>query len=791
MQRMKKSKTTFQWNSLIPSALCGRPLLPLALALIVGILIESGRRMLSLPISAILIAAVFAAAAVLLCALTRLRYWQPLLLLMLALGIVLCAGEYAALSAWPYGDGDRVQLTGRVLTLNTGEDDRYSLRLSVETLDGQPFDCADVMVYAQGQAPAYGSTVAVTGECYIAQEYQNAGSFSYNRYLRQQGICATVSTYYDGQVTLVHTGPRFSLLQVGAWLRSGFQQAAASLPREQQGLLYGVFLGDSSGINDQYYDAMQLSGMLHLFAVSGLHVGYIASIALILGGKGFMHRRRRFTLTMLLLLLYVSMTGLSASILRASVMILLLLLSDLLVENSDPVSALALAAILCLLVRPLWLFSAGFQLSFVAVCGLLALTPLLTRLFAPRRLGQSFAAAIAASIATMPLIVYYFGYVSWAGWLLSPLAVLAAGLAVALCFIATPVAVFLPTVAGFLLQMAGLIMAFLAEVASWAASLPFMSSLIGRVSLPFVLCFYVFLLFWPWLLQHCSKRVAVLALSAVTLLFVLAPRLSHNRAFLSGQVRAEVVFLDVGQGDCAFIRTADGRTVLIDGGGNLWSPGSIGNYVVLPYLRSQGVTQLDLIVSSHPDADHCDGLLTVLDKLPVSTLLYADCFDNALQSSLLAAAQRNGSTLMPARAGTTYRLGDSLLFRVYSPAQQVVLDENDASLVVEVSCGEVDFLFTGDATGTILADLQATYDIEAEIVKLPHHGSKTGYDEDFYAHTGAKALVISVGAENSYGHPADIVVEYWQDKAELYRTDEDGAIHVYTDGSSWTIYTEN
>jgi competence protein ComEC len=279
------------------------------------------------------------------------------------------------------------------------------------------------------------------------------------------------------------------------------------------------------------------------------------------------------------------------------------------------------------------------------------------------------------------------------------------------------------------------------------------------------------------------RSFILFSLIALVLFLSLAPALARPA---DGQL--EVVFIDVGQGDAALVITSQGRSILIDGGGDRLASGKVGENALLPYLRYRGLSRIDLLISSHPDADHIDGLITVLENLPVGQLLYADVFpENALQKRMLNLAQERNVALVAAYTGQRFNLGPGLTLAVLNPpagAYYSERDNNEGCLSFFLSYGETGFLFTGDASFASLSTLPP-----ARIVKLPHHGSKSAYDEDAYALLPAEAVVISVGRDNSYGHPAATVVEYWQERSALFRTDLQGAVTIKSDGRRWRAAT--
>jgi competence protein ComEC len=276
---------------------------------------------------------------------------------------------------------------------------------------------------------------------------------------------------------------------------------------------------------------------------------------------------------------------------------------------------------------------------------------------------------------------------------------------------------------------------------------------------------------------------------------LLAPASVGSQPTLAGPL-TEIVFVDVGQGDCALVITPDNKTILIDGGGDAWSPGSVGEYSLLPYLKSRGITQIDLMVNSHPHADHTDGLLSVLTYLDVERLVYTDIWqDEEYGDQLLALAEQQGVAIQACHTGDVLQVGDYLTLCFYYPppglAATEEITDNNGSLVLELSCGEIDFLFDGDLDGELLAAICGAADIEAEIIKVPHHGSSSGYAADLAQLLSSEVAVISVGRDNSYGHPTLKVVEYWQEHGEVYRTDNDGSVSVFTNGAEYQILTYN
>mgnify|MGYP001009861054 CR=1 FL=1 len=698
-------RTTLNPTLSLPGPLQGRPLLWLLLAMTAGILLAHWLRPgLNLALALLILSGVLAAY----CLFRNAKPLPALLLSAALLGLYLCAGQQAALDAWPCADAEQVTLEGRVMGAAVPkEDGTYRLLLQVESLNNQALATAPVYVYAEGALPRAGSRIQVQGECFQPRLPGNPQAFDYQTYLSYQGIAGSVSAYYGGEVLLLEAGPRFSLGQLGAWFRQKLLIAAIGMDPTRKALALGVFLGDKAGLDYRMSNTLGLAGMLHAFAVSGLNVGFIVAFALLLLGGGYRKRKARLAVILALLLLYIAMTGAAASIVRAALMALTLLLAQALDEPGDGVSALAFSALIILAFKPLWLLDPGFQLSYAAVLGILIYYPAFQKLLRswPRLLRDSYAVTWAATLFTLPLVSYYFWHISWLGWLPAPLVAWGVGAAVLLGFGGAVLAMFWPYAASLLLSVAGWLMELLYRLAQQLLRWPGAASVSGALPLWPVALILALLLALPLIKCLGQGKRLIFALLLSVLCFSLFPILSHWPALAwERETLAKAVFLDVGQGDACLVQTRDGYTVLIDGGGSK-SSGAVGEYILLPYLKSQGISSIDLIVSSHPDQDHLDGLISALENLPARTLLTGDCWPEAgPQGTLLQAARSNGTKTVFTAAGDNYTLGRYLRLTVYNPAPEdwaTVGEGNNCSLVCELSCGDTDILFTGDAAGSV------------------------------------------------------------------------------------------
>lgn len=256
-----------------------------------------------------------------------------------------------------------------------------------------------------------------------------------------------------------------------------------------------------------------------------------------------------------------------------------------------------------------------------------------------------------------------------------------------------------------------------------------------------------------------------------------------SEAFREGS-GLEVHYLDVGQGDCTLI-LCDGHAMLIDAGDN--DKGT----AVQNYLESQGVTELDYAIGTHPDADHIGGLDVVLYKFDCHTVLMPDfekdtrTYDDVIQTM----KQKRYKNTLP-QVGETYELG-SAVFTIVAPGGEYGDNANDYSIGILLQHGGNRFLFTGDAEEASETDmLENGIDLKADVFKAAHHGSRTANTEEFLNAVKPDYVVISCGQDNSYGHPhAEVMNRLRAMGISVFRTDEQGTILAYSDGTEITFNT--
>ena len=620
-------------------------------------------------------------------------------------------------------------------------------------------------------APSRGDVVRLEGTREVPRGLRNPGGFDFSSYLRRRG---GFSTLHLRRGDVVSEGRGASRL--AGWIERGLE---ASLGGRTGALLTGLMLGRSGELPEETREAFRRSGTVHVLAVSGLHVGFVVLIALSLLRSARLPPRVALLLVLPVLLAFVLVVGPRPSVVRAATMAVALILSSFLERRSPPANALGTAAIILLVARPGAICDLGFLLSFGATAGILLLfEPLRKALARPlRRIGRkggwladSLALSTSAQCGVAPVLVAQIGELS----IVAPIANLAV----------VPLTAW-AVASGFALLAARAAAPRLSDAfagSAWAAT-EAMRLVTGAVGSAPWATVTVASRFWPTFL------LAVVALSVrlrsrgrragrAALALVLGACLTAALASWGpGRRDARVVFFDVGQGDAAFLDLPACGRVLVDAG----LPGC-GDRVVLPFLRREGVRGLDALVVTHAHADHYGGAAEVLRGVRVGTLvLPPGRSSHPSLASTLAAARESATAVREVAAGDTILAGPEASLVVLGPpsdAGPAAPSENDASVVTRLRIGRRRALLTGDVERTAEALLlTGGRPLNAEVLKVPHHGSGTSTTGRFLDAVSPRVAVVSVGEGNRFGHPSPLVLSRLEAAgAFLFRTDRDGAV---------------
>ena len=674
----------------------------------------------------------------------------------------------------------------------------------------------------------YGDVLNVTGKLETPEPFDN---FDYKTYLARQGIYSVI--YYP-KVEILDRGQGFKPWQWIYSLRERFSASLArALPEPQCSLAQAILLGLRGDIPDSLNEAFSRTGTAHILAISGLHMSIIIAMFLSLGILVFGRQRSIYIwLALALTWLYALLAGMHPPIIRATIMGSLFLIAEHLGRQRSAIIALAFAAAVMVGIQPQLLWSVSFQLSFLAMAGLVLFYPYfqtwgrkgIAHLFKNREkvvptvsiITDGFATSLAAIVAAGPLIAYNFGVVSL--------------VALPATFFSLPALPFI-IVTSALVAFVGLFAMFAAQILGWLAwlflsyflsvvqgfdALPFSSFQVSTISAWYIWGYYAILAgviasfnYRKQLADFSSrltsriKRVAQgipkphlgFSMKWLVLPLLVVAILVWSVALTTPDDKLHISFLDVGQGDAILIQTPHGQDILIDGGPD---PQKL-NLELSEKLPFWDRT-IDLVVSTQPQADHLTGLVDVLQRYEVKRVLEPGVsYNSSIYQEWCNLVEEKQIKKDKARAGQEIDLGNGIKLEVLNPPANLwegtSNDVDNNGVVLRLSWGKVSFLFTADTREEVEFELIGQRaNLKSTVLKVAHHGSETSTTSQFLAAVDPEVAVISVGEDNPFGHPSPEVLERLIDRLgedNVYRTDEDGTIEFITDGERLWVEVEN
>lgn len=630
------------------------------------------------------------------------------------------------------------------------------------------------------------------------------GEFDYPRYLALRGISATAWVKEARQVVTMRQAAVSSLRR---WIDGQSQRCREAVRRVLPDPAIGTVMaalvtGGQQEIPPSLAAAYARTGVSHILSISGFHLG-VVSFALVHLLAWLLLRSERLSLFLVprraalllslpVIMYYLFFTGAAPATVRAAVMLGAVALAFWAEREEEVLHALLTAAFLILLIDPAVLFDVSFQFSFLALWGIIVLSPLLLAPFASylsgwrKNIAQLLAASTAASLATAVPALMIFHQTSFTGILanLAIVPLLGYG-ATILGAAAIPLLLWLPALAGPLLWLSGLLVQVSNGIVLYLAGLPVVRSF--SFGAPDLVAVILLLLLFS---LTASPRVRLAGGAAIVCLALLP----HLWPVPQPDGRLRLAFLSVGQAESTLVTLPDGRTMLIDGGGYLHDRGrDFGERYLVPALHAMKVRRIDYLVLTHPHPDHMGGLPAVAEQFPVGEFWQGGWeVGGAEYDRLRSALARSHVPVKTLVAGNRSLLADGLEVTVLSPPTtgMVLEGDNEDSLVLRLTFRDFSVLFTGDAGLPVERQLLKNGLEKATLLKVGHHGSRTASGEQFLRQLRPEIGLISVGAGNRFGLPAPEVVERLQRYGvSIYRTDRDGTVQVESDGAGYRVRT--
>ncbi|MCK4766985.1 MAG: DNA internalization-related competence protein ComEC/Rec2 [Desulfobacula sp.] len=720
-----------------------------------------------------------------------------------------------------YLDSKKTVITGRVVSFAKHYEKKQKIILLCQTIETKDrikekvTGKINLNIYGLSKkSPEFGDIIMFKSSIRSVRNFMNPGAFDYKRFLKLQEIYGTAYTDIKKIKILTRTDQIdfFSqLVRKIEKVRTNYYHFISNHTKSSKigKIMASLITGKKEVIPPDMRDLFSKAGISHLLAISGLHLSIVSLLffyffyrvlsfmpLLLIAARS---KKIAGILTIVPLTIYAIFSGFSPSTQRALIMIIVLLVSFVSEKEKDILSSLSVAGILILILDSAALFSISFQLSFIAVvfiiCGLSLLTkvPFVFKKNLFSKIVMMMFVTFFASLGTLPLTAHYFNVVSTIALISNLIAipvlgfiVLPSGLVSLVCF------PYFPWFATFIINFCSQLISFLITFSEFLVSIPNSWSRIATLQWIEIAAIYSFFASIFFVLKGQRKIPAcLLALSFLLLAF----NFSNDRLQKTSKPNLTITIIDVGQGNSALIQTPEGKNILVDGGGfSEISSFDTGRFIVAPFLWQKRIRSLDYVILSHPESDHLNGLIFILQNFDVNALIKNSDKRNSknYMELITTCKKRNIRISNPLNEGKQMDFGTTRLLFYESSKDIPLYDFNNNSLVFKVIYKDFSMLFPGDILNEREKNLSARNDsdLQSSMLLSPHHGSSTSSTKFFLEKVQPESVIISCGWRNSYGFPHyKVLKRYNKMGIRILRTDEDGAICISSDGKNHSILT--
>ncbi len=715
---------------------------------------------------------------------------QQQLLLVIGIAILfVCLGQWAVLhnnssipeatstfvleyTQLPKIDGDLLQIEARETQYNEKLLIRYQLKseLEKETMKQQNF---------------YQCLCRVSGTMSKPKIAKNPNGFNYRAYLAARDVFWIVEIQGNPlqDCTPIQSSPFVLIKQLRF---HGIRYLESHFPPNIASLSAALIFGDRSMLDPNLLDAYQGTGIVHLLAISGLHVSLLIGMVFYLGIRIGITREWVTNLLLLLLPIYVILTGAAPSVIRAALMIFFVLLT---IKwrgylKLMPIDAISIAFMLYVGISPMVIVDVGFQLSFSVSAAIILAAQHILKDYQGNSV-KMLVTSFTAQLAALPFLLYHFFEISLIGILANMLYIpLFSFVYLPGLYLLFIIQIFFGTTPMMLLQFFLTVIKLSNDLITFLADYTFFSFIPGRPHVGQLVIYIgvILALFYLWEVKVSPKRKLKLLILSITL-FTLQPVWNWISPF------GEVTMIDVGQGDSILIRLPFSKgNYLIDTGGTMnfkeesWrrraKPYEVGRDVVVPFLKGKGITTIDKLVLTHGDMDHIGGAFAIINELNVKEILLPSVAESSeTERRIILEAEKKNIPVIKVASGDKWRSGEAE-FTILAPEKNFSGERNSGSVTIFANIGGLSWFFGGDLDQEGEEKIIKNYpNLTVDVLKAGHHGSKTSSAESFIHQIKPRIALISAGENNRFGHPHKEVLERLKhENTDILRTDLQGAI---------------
>ena len=665
----------------------------------------------------------------------------------------------------------------------------------------------------------YGDKVLIKGEFVEPSEARNYGGFDYKEYLKSIKIYGTIKA---DNVEFLANNNNNSIFTFANNINLKIKENINKLiPEKYSAIFTGLILGDTSKVEEEVNDNFKIANISHVLAISGMHITYIVLGIELLLKKGIGKRKTRIV-TIIILVIYMFITGFSPSVVRASIMGIVMLISKLIHRKNDIWTSISLSLLILLVYNPFLILNVGLQLSYLGTIGIVCfnknvynfLRKLKIRnkkikyrinrkiILFMDKIKEILSVTLSAQIVILPILLFNFNILGIYFFISNILVSVIIGPIIIVgfvCILISFISIEIAKILSIFMSVGIQILISISEI----SHLPFSKIYIPTPKVWQIAIYYICVIVINKIYMSFNlKEPDFTSIRIRNLVALLKFKFRQNRkkvlkvlivfvllVFILNIIpkKLKIHFVDVGQGDCTFITTPQNKTILIDGGGSMSEEYDVGESTLLPYILDRGYTKIDYIFISHFDQDHVGGLFTILEELKVGQVYISKQEqDSENYQKFLKIVKDKKIKVKVLKQGDCLKIEKNLYFDILWPIEEQIQENilNNNAMVMKLRYGKFSMLFTGDieeiAEEKILEFYKEKIDkgeniLKSDVLKVAHHGSKTSTTQSFFKKVNPEICLIGVGKNNMFGHPTAEVLERISG-TRIYRTDEEGEI---------------
>ena len=647
----------------------------------------------------------------------------------------------------------------------------------------------------------YGNKIKLEGTYIKPSKSRNYRGFDYSNYLKTENIYGTIEQ--NGKIELIkEKNINYLFINLYKVKNKIIKNINNKFPEETRGLFLGILLGDKSSIEEDVRQNFADSSLSHILAVSGTHISYVVICISVLFKKLKLNKNIRKVLTSLVLFMYLYLVDFSVSATRAVIMSTIVIMQMLFYRKQDTITTIAFSSIIILINNPYSILNIGFLLSYGGTIGIILFVNRIS-IESKEDFFQRFKSylkdicivTISAQTIIMPIIIYYFNTISFTFIISNIIASLIIGPIIMIGLVIIAISFFKIPIISLIIRFYNILIVILVRTADIISKIP-MSKIYLKTPTTLEIIFYYSVVFLIALLIYIKKSNRKFIKKTIQIdIYNLKNFFINNRnkvlifisivsliSITSIKIPKElkINFIDVGQGDSCLITTPQNKKVIVDSGGS--ESYDVGKNVLLPYLLDKRITKIDYIMISHFDTDHCKGFEYVLENIKVKNVIISKQSETSENfKQIMKIIRKKRINLIIVQKGSKIKIDNFTTVDILSPQSENIADNmNDNSIVAKFEAYNFSILFTGDASEKIEKELiKEKINLKSDILKVSHHGSKTGTSEEFLKSVKPKIALIGVGENNKFGHPTkDVIKRLTENKIKIYRTDTDGEIRI-------------